>query len=351
MSSNYVESPVCNMVATNCACCGRPLVDAKSVEFGIGPICRGKYSMTEPDGELKLDLAQVLLDQLIEDHGFERTFGLDDRQNAVNKLAYWAACHQGEKMAAIVAQVIHALGYVKFAEKIADHAGAAPVTGTLSDDGLHVFVVAPYRSEALDAWRNIPGRRWMGNDQGNRIPVTSLPQVRDLVAKYYPDCTVDLPEVEVKEAEKPTPVYPPCTGRAFRGTRYDGQCACGEHVMPGNGWAFQSESRWKVACSDDCAAQSGITVNPPRVADELPSRITLSFARDFLSVHAPNTVWNNEGNKVLQPGGRTCRGCNGSGRWASGGRCAACHGSGQTRDRWVSPSKRVRSVHRRLSQD
>jgi hypothetical protein len=31
------------MIATHCACCGRPLVDAASVETGVGPVCRKKY--------------------------------------------------------------------------------------------------------------------------------------------------------------------------------------------------------------------------------------------------------------------------------------------------------------------
>lgn len=348
MSSNYIESPVVNMVATDCACCGRPLVDAKSVEFGIGPVCRSKYGMTNPDGEVDLELAMVLLDKVIEDYGFERTFDLKDRQKAVNKLAYWAACHQGQKRAAIVAKVIRALGYVKFADKISEHAGVAPVKGTLSDDGKSILVDAPYRAESLGAWRSIPGRRWTGS--ANSIPVSSLPQLRELVEKFYPECDVDLPEVEVKADEPPAISYPECTGRAFRSTRYGNDCACGKHVEPGTGWAFQSNGRWRVACSDECASQSGITVAaPPTTVADLPSRITLKFAREFLGTYAPNTVWNADRTKVLRPGGRTCRGCNGSGRWGSGGRCAACSGSGQTRERWISPSDRVRSVHRRLA--
>jgi hypothetical protein len=30
-------------MATNCCACGKPLVDAKSVETGMGPVCRKKY--------------------------------------------------------------------------------------------------------------------------------------------------------------------------------------------------------------------------------------------------------------------------------------------------------------------
>jgi len=40
---SYQNSAACQIVATHCACCGKPLVDAKSVELGIGPVCRKKY--------------------------------------------------------------------------------------------------------------------------------------------------------------------------------------------------------------------------------------------------------------------------------------------------------------------
>ena len=39
----YENAPATKIMATNCACCGRPLVDAKSVETGMGPVCRKKY--------------------------------------------------------------------------------------------------------------------------------------------------------------------------------------------------------------------------------------------------------------------------------------------------------------------
>lgn len=39
----YEDAAATKILATNCACCGRPLVDAKSVQVGIGPECRKKY--------------------------------------------------------------------------------------------------------------------------------------------------------------------------------------------------------------------------------------------------------------------------------------------------------------------
>ena len=43
MSSSYETAPATRMLATQCAVCARPLLDAVSVETGIGPHCRAKY--------------------------------------------------------------------------------------------------------------------------------------------------------------------------------------------------------------------------------------------------------------------------------------------------------------------
>lgn len=43
--STYENAPATKLLATACACCGRALVDAVSVETGIGPDCREKYGV------------------------------------------------------------------------------------------------------------------------------------------------------------------------------------------------------------------------------------------------------------------------------------------------------------------
>ena len=49
---SYESAPATRMIATDCACCGRPLLDSDSVELGIGPICRkrhGYFDAIDPD--------------------------------------------------------------------------------------------------------------------------------------------------------------------------------------------------------------------------------------------------------------------------------------------------------------
>lgn len=42
---SYENAPATKLLATACACCGRALVDAISVETGIGPECRKHYGV------------------------------------------------------------------------------------------------------------------------------------------------------------------------------------------------------------------------------------------------------------------------------------------------------------------
>lgn len=41
---SHENAPATKLLATNCAACGRALVDAESVETGIGPECRKRYA-------------------------------------------------------------------------------------------------------------------------------------------------------------------------------------------------------------------------------------------------------------------------------------------------------------------
>ena len=45
---SYVNARSTQLLATHCLLCGRPLRDAKSVEIGIGPICRDRAGFDQP---------------------------------------------------------------------------------------------------------------------------------------------------------------------------------------------------------------------------------------------------------------------------------------------------------------
>lgn len=62
--STYANAPATVLLATACACCGRALVDAVSVETGIGPDCREKYGVTFQVGDAAHDEANALVHQV-----------------------------------------------------------------------------------------------------------------------------------------------------------------------------------------------------------------------------------------------------------------------------------------------
>lgn len=56
---SYENAPATKLVATNCIACGKDLLDAISVETGMGPICREKYGHAGPDGATEAARADV----------------------------------------------------------------------------------------------------------------------------------------------------------------------------------------------------------------------------------------------------------------------------------------------------
>lgn len=120
--ASYADSPACKLVATNCAICARPLVDAKSVETGIGPECRRKHGVETAEGTPDLDAARACLAP-IGAADMIAAEGEDDCRGIVNKLAYLVAAEQtGERAARMTAAIWH-LGYRSFAKAIARRIG------------------------------------------------------------------------------------------------------------------------------------------------------------------------------------------------------------------------------------
>ena len=57
---SYENAPATALLASNCLCCGRALVDAASVTAGVGPVCRKKWGYTAISEDLRL-AANVLI--------------------------------------------------------------------------------------------------------------------------------------------------------------------------------------------------------------------------------------------------------------------------------------------------
>jgi hypothetical protein len=126
----YETAPATQLLATHCAVCARPLVDAKSVEIGIGPDCRRK-------------------------HGFDVDVPEESRVEA-NGLVYRIAAEQDGEGVGAMCDRLRVLGFEVLAARIL--ARVAPVRIIDTGDAIELF--APYRPEAVEALRAVPGRRW-----------------------------------------------------------------------------------------------------------------------------------------------------------------------------------------------
>lgn len=151
--SNYENAPATKILATHCAVCGRPLLDALSVETGIGPDCRKRYLVTK---------------------------GLSDeaRQEA-NQMVFWIAASvsavrggdlEQTARASVAGQLarLRELGF----EKLADKLETAWVQIKVFVTEGRLAVKMPYSDQSVAMCRRIYGRRWDPKAKLNTFPNT-----------------------------------------------------------------------------------------------------------------------------------------------------------------------------------
>lgn len=175
---SYENAPATKMVATHCACCELPLVDAKSVECGVGPVCRKK-------------------------HGFDIEVSEDARKEA-NKLVYGIALQRTGPEVIVALKRLFELGFTQLVLAILKR--IATVRIAITDDAHphgagRLAVVAPYSEHAVAVLKGIPGRRWFdpkkqtnpdafkGWEKANTFPMESKAALWDALQKLYPGAT------------------------------------------------------------------------------------------------------------------------------------------------------------------
>jgi len=140
---SYESAPATQLVATHCCACNRPLVDAKSVELGIGPVCRKK-------------------------HGFDMPVD-DATRKAANALVYQiAAAPQGLQCLEKIAQV-RELGFAVLADRLESRVARVRVAMV---DG-RVRLTTPYDAAFVDSIRQIQGRKWHKQEKVWSFPLSA----------------------------------------------------------------------------------------------------------------------------------------------------------------------------------
>ena len=200
---NYESAPATKLVATLCACCGKNLLDAESVEAGMGPVCRKKHgyvtAQMEPDWrevlrltESCLPLAEVF-EKLGGSPGAETQLavvscwhlgGLGTRRVA-NLIVYRIACRQEGPDVLHLAEALRALGFTKLSERIAARLVKIRIRVS-SSDPRELVVVTPNTEESIRTLRAVPGRRWDPVTKTSRVPITSKRDLHAALVYAFP---------------------------------------------------------------------------------------------------------------------------------------------------------------------
>ena len=161
----YQDATSTKLLFSNCVVCGRPLVDAISVEHGIGPECRKGQN-----------------------------FGINEEtQKACNKLVYEASvnCMAGKiDRVNECADAIQELGLNELASKIRKRFKNARknVSIEVKEQGDYYSVKTPFRRGEKDAfiqaWRDIKGRIY--ENGRNYIPVDKKTELWNVLKKFFP---------------------------------------------------------------------------------------------------------------------------------------------------------------------
>jgi hypothetical protein len=205
---SYENAPATKMLAVYCACCSRPLVDAVSVETGIGPDCRKQHAYTEaqgePDWRAVLEHTDGLLsvEEILASRGrsamtpadvlgafnlVEATWRLGgvETRRVANLIVYRIAVQQSGPQVVDLTNALRALGYAKLAGRIALRLARV----TIEAEGNFLYVDAPLVVGKVDEFRQIPGRyrdKARGRYGADRIPATSKRPLFDALKRLYP---------------------------------------------------------------------------------------------------------------------------------------------------------------------
>ncbi|RTL26946.1 MAG: hypothetical protein EKK55_06990 [Rhodocyclaceae bacterium] len=184
---SYLEAPATAMIAEFCACCSRALVDADSVETGVGPECRKKHGYDVASGPADWTAALHALEGALEllPEGWEV-----DARRVANVLVHRIACaQQGPGVIACI-NALRALGYDKLAARVAKRLAKIVIT----EAGDTLSVKTPFDEAAVEILRRAPGR-YVG--KGTReIPNTAVAKraLLALLRTAYPNAIASGPK-------------------------------------------------------------------------------------------------------------------------------------------------------------
>jgi hypothetical protein len=183
----HEDARTTRLVATHCALCGKPLVDAPSVEQGLGPICRKRFGLSTVVPEPLTPGPYTVGDPEVDARIIAATADGDLRRVA-NILVWYAAVHVGGAKAALAAYRVRQVGFPKLADRLMKH------NVRLTIDilpGQELAVSTPYSELFCELRRQSPSLRGMFDKKTRKWVFPDFPDVRRalvaLMRRVWPD--------------------------------------------------------------------------------------------------------------------------------------------------------------------
>jgi len=175
MTTDYTDATATELLATHCCLCGRALLDAASVERGLGPTCAEKAGVGEAAHEADWTRALAVLAAVTIDGASLSSWSCDARA-VCNALVHRVGRDPLAAEVPAIVEAIEALGYLKLAATLADR--LVPVTVRVEAEGEALVVSADLpRGAVFEAFlaemRRVPGRRWNSERKVDIIPAKS----------------------------------------------------------------------------------------------------------------------------------------------------------------------------------
>jgi hypothetical protein len=188
---SYENAPATKLLATHCACCARPLVDALSVELGIGPDCRKKHGFTKREGDTNwtatvaaaagCPTAFAVVASRLED-GTEGLTDNDAREMA-NRIVHRVALRDWSDVELTAClQTLYALGFHKLSAKLRSTCTAVQVRAHAGC----LIVKSPYSPAFNEATRGLPGRYFDREEKAWRFTTAARAGLWAALVASYP---------------------------------------------------------------------------------------------------------------------------------------------------------------------
>lgn len=173
MTTDYTDAPATDLLATRCAACGRPLLDAVSVEIGMGPVCRERAGLDGAGTGADWPAVVALL------AGTGIDLSAADARRVANKIVHRVAADQGAGDVPVLLGALTALGFDGVARAIRDHLDVqVPAVEVTAGEGDRLDVTlrgldGETFNAVVTALRGVPGRRWDATRKVNVIPAAA----------------------------------------------------------------------------------------------------------------------------------------------------------------------------------